>query len=136
MTTPRTPAILQTMPGCRKRIALLVVGAVIHPWLAAAVVALHLEHHADSRDARGPESAFAGALHGHHHEHGTPDHQHLLTLPAGTPPPARGTLTPVLAVVADVAADVSTIAKGLATTAAGMGHDPPPAQRSFRILRI
>jgi len=120
----------------RKMIALVVVGAAIHPWLAAAVVALHIEHHAEAHHGPGPESGFAAALHGHHHEHGTPDHQHLLTLPAGTPPPARGTLTPVPAVVADVAADVSTAAVRLATSAAGMGHDPPHAQRSFRILRI
>jgi hypothetical protein len=120
----------------RKRIALVVLGTVIHPWLAAAVVALHLEHHAESRHTRDPESGFAAALHGHPHEHGTPDHQHLLTLTEGTSPPARGTLTPVPVVLADVAADVSATAKGLATTAAGMGHDPPPAQRSFRILRI
>jgi len=120
----------------RRGIALLVVGAAIHPWAAAAVVALHLEHHAEPHHARDLESSFAAALHGHYHEHGTQDHQHLLTLPAGTPPPARGTLTPVLAVVADVAADVSATARGLATTAAGMGHDPPPAQRSFQVLRI
>jgi hypothetical protein len=121
---------------CRKEIALVVVGAAIHPWLAAAAVALHLEHHAAPHHAPSPESSFAAALHGHHHEHGTPDHQHLLTLTEGTSPPARGTLTPVPVVLADVAADVATAAVRLATSAAGMGHDPPRAQRSFRILRI
>jgi hypothetical protein len=120
----------------RKRIALVLVGAAIHPWLAAAGVALHIEHPAEGHHRPGPESGLAAALHGHHHEHGTPDHQHLLTLPVGTSPPARGTLTPVLAFVAEVPADVATAAVRLATTAAGMGHDPPPAQRSFRILRI
>jgi hypothetical protein len=120
----------------RKRIALVVVGAAMHPWLAAAVVALHLGHHVEPQHAPSPESGFAAALHGHHHEHGTPDHQHFLTLTEGTSPPARGTLTPVRVVLADVVAGASATAKALATTAAGMGHDPPPAQRSFRILRI
>lgn len=120
----------------RKTIALVVLGAAIHPWLAAAVVALHLEHHAEAHHARSPESGFAAALHGHHHEHGTPDHQHLLALTDGASPPARGPLTPVPTVLADVAVDVSSTAVRLATTAAGMGHDPPSAQRSFRILRI
>jgi hypothetical protein len=120
----------------RKTIALVVVGAAIHPWLAAAVVALCLEHPAEPHHARSPESGFAAALHGHYHEHGTPHHQHLLALTALTLPPDRGTPTPVLVALADAAAGVSATAKGLATTAAGMGHDPPPAQRSFRILRI
>jgi hypothetical protein len=121
---------------CRKISALVVVGAAIHPWLAAAIVAVQVSHHTERHHGPGPDSGFAAALHGHRHEHGTPDHQHLLTLPAGTPPPARVTLTPVLTVVPDVPADVSTAAVRLAMTAAGMGHDPPPAQRSVRILRI
>lgn len=120
----------------RKRTALVVLGTAIHPWLAAAGVALHLEHHAAPHHAPSPESSFAAALHGHHHEHGTPDHQHLLTLTEGTSPPARGTLTPVPVALADVVAGVSATPKALAATAAGMGHDPPIAQRSFRILRI
>lgn len=120
----------------RKTVALVAVGAAIQPWLAAAVIALHLEHDAEPHHARSSPRGLAAGLHGHHHEQGTPDHQHLLTLPGGTPPPARGTLTPVPAVVADVAAGVSATALRLATTAAGMGHDPPRGQRSFRILRI
>jgi hypothetical protein len=121
----------------RQWAALFVLGGAVGPWLAAALVALHMESHSGGHDGGDRESSgLAAVLHGHHHERGTPDHQHLLTLPGGAPPPARATLAPVPAVFADVPSRVAATMVRFAAGVSSVGHDPPSAERSFRILRI
>jgi len=58
-------------------IALLALLALLTPWAVGAVLSHHFEDH-DSR-AEGVPIGLQGALHGHWHPSGTPDHDHKIS---------------------------------------------------------
>jgi hypothetical protein len=119
----------------RRPAAIVVLGVTLSPWLGAGAVALHLEDHsAGHREAH--DDGMPVAVHGHHHAPGTPDHQHLLTLPAAAPAPARATLTPPPWAFTRTPAGTAPARDRLVAGAAGLGHDPPSAHRSLPVLRI
>lgn len=124
------------MPGrWRRPAALLVLGAALSPCLAPGAIALHTERHSSRHEEHG-HGGMAVALHGHHHERGTPEHQHLLTLPMGAPTPAKASLAPLPAALARMVAEAASAPVRLAAAVGAAGHDPPSVQRSSSILRI
>jgi hypothetical protein len=130
-----TPAIPPGDTGLvtrRRRItAIVALVAAASPWLIASLAAVHLEQHADRDHDHARE--VAAAVHGHEHEAGTPEHQHLWTLPNGALAPDK-LLTPLPATPTRVADRVAFAAAGVVAGARAAGHDPP--RRSVSILRI
>jgi len=122
----------------RRTTALFVLGAAVSPWLSAGVVALHMGRHAEGgRHEHHEDAATAVAVHGHPHEAGTPHHEHLLTLPAGVPLPARAALVPPWpAPLARMIEDATVAAVRLAPAVTAAGHDPPAGPHPVSILRI
>jgi hypothetical protein len=120
----------------RRRTALVVLGTALFPWLSACLVALHLAGHVTEHEAGARATAAGLAAHGHHHEPGTPDHEHRMTLPGSPPPPAR--LAPALLPPAllDLLSEAVSSSDRLAPTFGSLGHDPPRVQRSHSILRV
>lgn len=122
--------------------ALLTLGSLAIPWLLSAAVAVHeAQHHYASHLAESDVAlALDLASHGHHHDRGTPAHQHLIA-------PARVVRLPV----AKASLNVAPLALGgvlvsppaLATpgrwsslTLSGPGHDPPSFLGTHSVLRI
>lgn len=136
MTAQPQRGILPHVRGTwRRPAALLVLGAALSPWLAAGAVALHAEDHSARHEERGDDD-MAVALHGHHHETGTPVHQHVLTLPMAAPAPVKASLAPLPAALARMVAEATVVLVKLAVPVGAAAHDPPSVPRSFSILRI
>jgi hypothetical protein len=57
---------------------MMALAAIMLPWPGGAMAALH-----EAYDHSARQAELAAVLHGHHHEHQTPPHDHSLT-PAGT----------------------------------------------------
>jgi hypothetical protein len=121
----------------RRTTALFVLGVVASPWLATAVVALHLDGHARRGHHEGEVESLAGAaLHGHAHDAGTPEHHHSVTAPAPGPLPVKPELTPAPAAILRAIAAVAEGPIRLPEAASSVGHDPPRCAFSVSILRI
>jgi hypothetical protein len=120
----------------RRMIAVFALVVAAAPWLSAGIVAVHLGYHdaRGSEDRHQHEAAVAG--HGHHHEAGTPEHEHISTLPRDVLSPARIALVPVPAILAHAATEVAASAIRFAVCVGAASHDPPSSPGPFRILRI
>lgn len=137
LTRGPQPTILAPMLGrTRRTAAVFLLGAAVSPWLSSGTVALHIGRHAGHRHDGHEREASAAALHGHHHEVGTPDHQHLLTLPVAAPAPAKAVFAPLPAALARIIALAACESAGALTGFGGGAPDPPSARRSPSILRI
>jgi hypothetical protein len=78
----------------RQRIAILALSTTAFSWLSIALVAFHLEAHGP-HDHEMDADVAAAVLHGHHHESGTPDHEHRFTLAPVAPVPTKLVLQPL-----------------------------------------
>ena len=121
----------------------LTLASLAGPWLLSGAVAIHEVQGRDSHSHLG-ESGVALAielvLHGHHHDHGTPAHQHVVApgrvLPRpvakaslnGAPRPLGG--APVSPPTLTASGRWSSLARS------GAGHDPPSFPGTHSILRI
>lgn len=123
--------------GRRSVPAMLLLAALASPWAmgVAATHGLPGHHHHDQADHAHAE-AFELIVHGHHHEPGTPQHQHSLAVAK----PATPTLK--LSFVHDLAASVhpgavfSSVGSRVASPHADPAHAPPPIPATSPILRI
>ena len=112
--------------------ATIALAAVVVPWAAGAVVALHvaLEHSA-------APAGVEAMLHGHGHDAGTPPHDHALT-PAGTVVAVQMQLFVALASRAETVALTSwALDRDVAGAVPRETASPPePSASSISILRI
>jgi hypothetical protein len=117
-------------------IALAVLGTSAFPWLSIAGATLHLEAHA-THHHRAETDATATVLHGHHHEAGTPDHEHHLTLAPVGPLPTRIAIQSLPVALGGEASASGQVPDSIAAAVTGLGHDPPHRPpSSITILRV
>ena len=117
---------------------MLALAALVIPWATGVVVSAHdigdLHHHV--QPDRHHAKAVELVVHGHHHEPGTPLHQHTLVVAKPT------ALTKKLSLTLDLASSVrppealSIPATRFLTLQADLAHGPPLAPHTFHILRI
>lgn len=125
------------MRGSRRQsTALVLLGTTACSWLAIALLALHLEVHG-THDHETDADVAAAVLHGHHHETGTPDHEHRFTLAPVAPLPTKLVLQPLAVGLVGIASESLALLVGLAPHADGLGHDPPHRPpSSVTVLRV
>ena len=118
--------------------ATLILAALVLPWAMGMVAAPHDtgDHHGHVRPDLHHAKAVELVVHGHHHEPGTPLHQHTLVVAKSV------TLTTKLSLALDLGSSVrpteapSNPATGFLAPHADLAHGPPLRATTSLILRI
>lgn len=122
----------------RSGAALVALAALAFPWTADVVVVAHLasEEHHHAKPVVNHTAGVTQIVHEHHHEVGTPVHQHTLVL--AEPATLTTRLSLVVASVAFLspASAATSPATGSLVAPADLAHSPPQIPKSSLILRI
>jgi hypothetical protein len=121
----------------RQIAAPLLLVVAVSPPLLAALVTLHIEHHAGHGHHKNSfGSAASIVIHGHYHDGDTPEHGHYATSPVFGPPPAKLQVAVLPAVILRALAATASGPARNPEALSGCGHDPPHHTRAVSILRI
>ncbi|MGH7339704.1 MAG: hypothetical protein ACREKH_04370 [Candidatus Rokuibacteriota bacterium] len=117
---------------------MLVLAALVIPWAMGVVVAAHDsgDHHYHVRPDLHHAKAVGLVVHGHHHEPGTPLHQHSLVVAKPAAMTTKLSLTLHLASSVRPTEALSNPATGFLAPQADLAHGPPLVPHTSTILRI
>jgi len=120
----------------RKPWTLLAVLALAYPWVLGAALLVHLAGHDHGRLGHDQPDVIELIVHGHHHDPGTPDHQHSLTVSAPLLASAKRAVVPTLPAngLAEVATTISPLWYRCALGV--FGPSPPSQLHASAVLRI
>jgi hypothetical protein len=118
--------------------ATITFAALMFPWAMGLAFLTHDAdgHHDHDRAQQARIHAAELIVHGHHHEDGTPPHQHALVLEKAAPLSTR--VSPVRDPAPSIPATVtlSTSPAGFPSPPMDLAHGPPKESRTVEILRI
>lgn len=114
--------MMSRMARSSRAVALLGIAGLLAAVLGPCVLLLHLAH-----DHHGERSAapVVALLHGHTHDPGTPDHDHISAQPRAVPGSRASSLRPFLVIAAVPAASLTSFPREAAAERPLRGAPPP-----------
>lgn len=118
--------------------AVLLVTAFALPWAMGVVALAHNAdgHHDHALDHQLTTESLELAVHGHHHEHGTPSHQHTFTLAKLAPLGVRVSLSLDSTTIEPSTHSIPQGGRYSSIPCADVAHGPPTDSRNIQVLRI
>ena len=118
--------------------AVLLLTALALPWVMGVAALAHNAdgHHDHALANQDPMGILELAVHGHHHEPGTPSHQHAFTLAKPAPPGTKISLAQGVMASVTPGQLLPNATRISASFCVDFAHGPPSTSRTVQILRI